>query len=80
MQHTIHKYFKKVIGDVTILVQLDPESLKGMEIMAGPEGVSRRRLTFDEYIEEDLAHDGFAETGPLEFNLYLKGLAGPLKK
>ncbi len=67
------------MDDVLILVQLDPESLRGMEIMVGPEGMTRRKMVFDQDIEEDLRHDGFAETGPLEFNLYLKGLTGPGK-
>ncbi len=68
------------MGDVIILVQLDPESFRGMELMVGPEGMTRRKMVFDEFIEDDLAHDGFVESGPLEFNLYLKGLAGHSKK
>ncbi len=74
MQFTIHKYFKKVEEGLTILVQVDPETFRGMEIMVGKEGITKRKMVFDEFIEEDLQQDGFAETGPLEFNLYLKGL------
>jgi len=74
MQFTIHKYYKKAHEGLTILVQVDPDTFRGMEIMVGKEGVTKRKMVFDEFIEDDLQHDGFAETGPLEFNLYLKGL------
>jgi hypothetical protein len=33
-------------------------------------------MEFDPEIFEDLKADGFVEASPLEFNLYLSGLAG----
>lgn len=76
MDNIIHTYYKKVIDDVIILVRFDPETFRGMELMIGEEGMSKRKMSFDEHIEEDLRHDGFQPGGALEFNLYLKGLAG----
>ena len=35
-----------------------------------------RELEADAEIFEDLKSDGFTEASPLEFNLYLSGLAG----
>jgi hypothetical protein len=64
------------MDDLIILVRFDPETFRGMELMVGKEGVSKRKMVFDEHIEEDLEHDGFKPSGALEFNLYLKGLAG----
>jgi hypothetical protein len=74
MDNIIHTYYKKVIDDVIILVRFDPETFQGMELMIGEAGMSKRKMIFDEQIEEDLKHDGFRQSGALEFNLYLKGL------
>ena len=71
----IHEYFKKVLDDMTILVQIDTKQLKGTEIIIYPSG--EKEITareFDEDILDDLAHDGFEKGSPLEFNLYLQGL------
>ncbi len=72
----VHQYFKKDTAEGKILVKLNPIQLKGTELfipITGP--VESRDLTFDEHILEDLSADGFEETGPLEFSLYLTGLA-----
>ncbi|MDZ4714398.1 MAG: hypothetical protein SH819_02925 [Cytophagales bacterium] len=73
----VHQYFKKAHEELIILVQVNPIHLKGTELTVAPRGsVSRRELEFDAAIFEDLRMDGFTETSPLEFHLYLSGLAG----
>ena len=60
-----------------ILVKVDPIFFKGQEIQVLPSGeVEISEREFDEQIFDDLAHDGFEVASPLEFNLYLHGLAG----
>ena len=74
-KNIIHKYYKKVFDDYTVLVQVDPDAHRGMELIIHPDGkVEKTKMTFDEEIFDDLAHDGFAEASALEFNLYMKGL------
>lgn len=72
----VHQYFKKEFDDYTILVRVNPIQLKGMEITLPKTGEPEvRELELDEEIFEDLKADGFAESSPLEFNLYFSGLA-----
>ncbi|MFA0963122.1 hypothetical protein AB9P05_15055 [Roseivirga sp. BDSF3-8] len=71
----VHQYFKKELEEVTILVQVDPNEYKGMELLIFPDGtVEKTKRHFDEEIFDDLAEDGFEPGSPLEFNLYLKGI------
>ena len=66
-------YFKRVFDDYTVLVQVNPESLRGTELIIHPDGkVEKTKMEFDEDIYEDLKVDEFKESSPLEFNLYLK--------
>lgn len=75
-QNIVHQYFKKRLGTLQILVKINPLQFKGTEITLPDEGeLSIRELEFDEEIFEDLKADGFEECSPLEFNLYLSGLA-----
>ena len=77
MTSTVHKYYKKSIDGLLVLVQLDPVHLKGVELQIDPHGhVLRTEREFDEDIYEDLAIDDFETASPLEFNLYLQGLSG----
>jgi hypothetical protein len=72
----VHQYFKKDFGDFTVLVRVNPILLKGTEITIPKNGESEmRELDIDQEIFEDLKADGFTEASPLEFNLYLSGLA-----
>lgn len=71
----VHQYFKRVFDDITVLVQVNPIDYSGTELIVHPDGkVERNKMQYDEEIFEDLAADDFAESSPLEFNLYLKGL------
>lgn len=71
----IHKYFKRVFDDYIVLVQINPDSLRGLELIVHPDGkIEKTKMVFDEEIYEDLAVDDFQEASALEFNLYLKGL------
>ncbi|HEY3430427.1 MAG TPA: hypothetical protein VGK39_07105 [Cyclobacteriaceae bacterium] len=75
-QNIVHQYFKKKLDDLQILVRVNPIQFKGTEITIPNEGeLTIRELEFDEEIFEDLKADGFEECSPLEFNLYLSGLA-----
>lgn len=71
----VHQYFRKEIGDSIILVRLNPIQFKISEITVNKnEPPNLRELEGDEEILEDLKADGFTESSPLEFNLYLSGL------
>jgi hypothetical protein len=72
----VHQYFKKEEEDLKILVKVNPITFFGTEITIAPDtAVEVRELEFDEEIFEDLKADGFVEASPLEFNLYVTGLA-----
>lgn len=69
----IYKYFKRVFDDYTVLVQVNPDSFRGIELIIHPNGkVEKTKMEFDEAIYEDLTEDEFKKSNPLEFNLYLK--------
>ena len=71
----VHQYFKKELGDVTLLVKLNPLQWKATEITVHKnQEPEMRELEVDPEIFEDLKSDGFTEASPLEFNLYLSGL------
>ncbi|MBX2944996.1 MAG: hypothetical protein KF725_04115 [Cyclobacteriaceae bacterium] len=76
-QNVVHQYFKKQLADgLRILVKVNPIEFTGTEITLGLSGdMQVRNLTFDEQIFDDLKADGFENCNPLEFNLYLSGLA-----
>jgi len=75
-QNIVHQYFKKQLDDHQILVKVNPIQFTGTEITIPNSGaVEIRDMEFDEDIFEDLKVDGFEECSPLEFNLYLSGLA-----
>jgi len=72
----VHQYFKRDFEEFKILVKINPIGMTGTEITRFNDGkISMRDLEFDEDIFEDLKADGFDEASPLEFNLYLSGLA-----
>ena len=72
----VNQYFKKELDDMKVLVKVNPIHFKGTEITIFKNGESElRELEFDEEIFEDLKADGFETASPLEFNLYLSGLA-----
>lgn len=72
----VHQYFRKEIEGAKILVKVDPIHFIGSEITVSPDGHAElREMEFDHDIFEDLKVDGFVEASPLEFNLYLNGLA-----
>jgi hypothetical protein len=71
----VHQYFKKEEADLKILVKVNPITFFGSEITITQAGTELRELEFDADIFEDLKVDGFVEASPLEFNLYVAGLA-----
>ena len=75
MNNIIHQYFKKTDEGHLVLLQIDAENLKGVELIVSPDGkIEKTKHVFDEHIIEDLEEDGFEKSHALEFNLYLKGL------
>jgi hypothetical protein len=75
MKDIIHQYFKKEFETFKVLVQVNPESFRGTELIIHSTGeIEKTKRVFDPDIFEDLAADEFKEGSPLEFNLYLKGL------
>ncbi|WP_226390203.1 hypothetical protein [Penaeicola halotolerans] len=71
----IHQYFKKEMEEMKILVQINPENFRGLEIIAYPDGqMEQTKRQFEPDIYVDLEADEFETCSPLEFNLYLKGL------
>ena len=73
----VHQYFKKEADGSTILIRLNPIQLKVTEITLLKDTLPElRELDVDPEILEDLKADGFHDASPLEFNLYLSGLAG----
>lgn len=71
----VHQYFKKEFPDFILIVRVNPLQFKGTELTIHKNGsIDSRELDFDEHILEDLAHDGFVASSPLEFNLYFNGL------
>lgn len=75
-QNIVHQYFKKQLDGIQILVKVNPILYTGTEITIDSEGkVEIQDMEFDEEIFNDLNVDGFENCSPLEFNLYLSGLA-----
>ncbi|MFW5761902.1 MAG: hypothetical protein ACOCXH_13075 [Cyclobacteriaceae bacterium] len=74
-KNIVQEYFKKVVEDVTILVQVNPVTLTGLELLI-KDGkiVEKTKMKFDDDIIEDLEVDEFEKASPLEFNLYLKNI------
>lgn len=74
--NVVHQYFKRDFEGFKVLVKLNPIDLTGLEVTRYDDGhIEMRDLEFDASIADDLKVDGFQESGPLEFNLYLSGLA-----
>ena len=72
----VHQYFKKAVGDSVLLVKVNPVRLKATEItLFRNQDPELREIEVDTEIFEDLKADGFTEASPMEFNLYLTGLA-----
>jgi hypothetical protein len=72
----VHQYFTREFDGYKLLVKVNPIEWTGVEIARYADGrVETREIVFDEDILEDLEADGFQPANPLEFNLYLNGLA-----
>ena len=72
----VHRYFRKKSDNGTVLIKLNPVSLKALELTLVPGDQARlRELEFEETVWDDLPTDGFEEANALEFNVYYSGLA-----
>lgn len=75
MKEIVHSYFKLTTEEAIILVQLNPETFEGLELIVLPDGkIQQTKRKLDEEIYDDLKEDGFVESSALEFNLYLNGV------
>ncbi|MGK7396318.1 MAG: hypothetical protein ACNS62_17205 [Candidatus Cyclobacteriaceae bacterium M3_2C_046] len=74
MSNVVHEYFKKEWEGGLIMVQLNPVTFTGLELIIHQNKVKKTKRTFDEEIYKDFEADGFVRANPLEFNLYLKGM------
>lgn len=80
-QNIVQQYFKRVFDDYIVLVQVNPATYQGLELIIHPDGkVEKTKMQYDDEIFEDLAADEFEHASALEFNLYLKGLSGKEKE
>lgn len=76
-QNIVQQYYKRVFEDYTVLVQVNPATYEGLELIRHPDGrIEKTKMQYDDEIFEDLAVDEFVPASALEFNLYLKGLKG----
>jgi hypothetical protein len=75
MSNIVHEYFKKELDGDLILVQINPNTFEGTELLVSVEGeVKKTNRKFEQDIYEDLQADDFEKANALEFNLHLKGL------
>ncbi len=80
-QNIVHQYFKMRTNGLQILVRVNPILFTGTEITIPNEGeLVVREMEFGADIFDDLKADGFEDCSPLEFNLYLSGLANNSNK
>lgn len=80
-QNIVQQYYKQVFEDYTVLVQVNPATYEGIELIIHPDGkVEKTKMQYDDEIFEDLEADKFYPASALEFNLYLKGLSGKEEK
>ncbi len=71
----VHQYFKKEFADFTLLVKVNPIVFRATEITVYKDKDPHlREIEADTGIFDELEADGFTETSPMEFNLYLSGL------
>ena len=76
-QNIVQQYYKQVFDDYKVLVQVNPATYEGIELIIHPDGrVEKTKMQYDDEIFEDLEADEFVAASALEFNLYLKGLSG----
>ncbi len=73
----VHQYFKKEEEGAKILIKVNPIHLRGLEIVIDAKGQAEsREIEFGADIVNELQANGYAESSPLEFNLYFSGLVG----
>ncbi|GJM60624.1 MULTISPECIES: hypothetical protein [Persicobacter] len=75
----VNRYFINEFGAYKVLVQVNPVTLEGLELIVHPDNrIEKTEMEFDEEIYDDLAEDKFEETNGLAFNLYLSQSEGEL--
>ena len=75
-QEVIHQYYKKQSDAQLILIQVDPDNKKGvqLEIVSGTKP-KKTKVYYQDEPEKELLQQGFSRSQAMEFHLYLKGLA-----
>ena len=75
MKNVIHQYYRKKVETDLILIQINPHTLEGVEILvSGSKYLKKTQRHFDADIYDDLDVDGFEPSNALEFNVYLSEL------
>lgn len=71
MAKAFPKYFKRVFDDYQVLVQVNPDTYTGIELIVHPDGkIEKTDMDFDEEIFEDLKEDEFIDCNALEFQMH----------
>jgi hypothetical protein len=71
----VHHYFKKEVAEGKILLMIDPLRKRVQEIILYTDGSSETNEGDLELDDDALKEEGFQEASPLEFHLYMAGLA-----
>ncbi|PZX56026.1 hypothetical protein LV84_02391 [Algoriphagus ratkowskyi] len=72
MAKSFPQYFKRVFDDYQVLVQVNTDTFKGVELIVHPDGkIEKTEIEFDEDIFDDLAADEFMQCNVLEFQMHM---------
>lgn len=72
MAQAFPQYFKRVFDDYQVLVQVNPGTFTGIELIVHPDGkIEKTEMEFDADIFDDLAEDEFIDCNALEFQMHL---------
>ena len=75
MKNVIHRYYRKKASTDLILLQINPNTFEGVEILVSKNKFLKKMpRQFDKDIYGDLDIDGFESSNALEFNIYLSKL------
>lgn len=72
----VHQYYKKETSEATVLVRIDPIHYTAIKITIPKRGERKaEEVDMNEHFAQELEAQGYAAAGPLEFHLYLNGVA-----
>ncbi|MFN5170385.1 MAG: hypothetical protein ACK5DD_12210 [Cyclobacteriaceae bacterium] len=72
----VHQYYKKETSEATELLKIDPIHYTAVRIILPVNGErSAEEIEVGEHYAAELPAEGFVVASPLEFHLYLNGVA-----